>query len=280
VHLNLFGHNLYWDHPSGWSCTGTGSSFAASAGVRDIPTPAVFLTAGISLGAAWGHVRFAPNYTSEHYGSGLDSTRGHRLRDRPRWYEATMVGLTIGASAQTITFQLPVGGQVSMASADFPSGGIGPVLRMNGAPDASGEGGPPTGFLGVALQYSGGIGTSQGRSNVAYSSLLMGSNIAGILAGAPSWLADNLGHAGDLIGHAGYKYSACYWSNSAVVSTALASAGASLEFQMAYLGMLDMYVKEDDQDWYVHSYRLDGNNRVETIDRSFNINAPSYRINR
>lgn len=278
MHLRIFGRDLYYEEASGWDISGTGDSGAFSVGVRDIPTPALILTAGVSLGAAWGNVRFAPNGASRHAAADLDVSGGHHLRPLERWYEATMYGVTVSASIQTITFQLPIGGSVSLARSDFNSGGIGPVRRMAGAPTPAGEGGPPTGFLGVAAQYTGSTAMSQGM-NGAVSSLMMGSNLAGLLQGkAPGWLADNLAHAGNLfLGHLAYKYTGAYYSTAATVSTALASAGVSGEFQMAYIGIIDMYVKEDGKDWYVHSYELDGSNNVVTTDRSFQVRAPSYR---
>lgn len=279
---HLFGHDIYYAEPSGWDISGTGDSFAASVGVRDIPTPIPVIQAGLSLGAAWGHVRFAPNRHSDHELADYDVTGGHHLRALPRWYEGTMFGLTISAGVNTLTFQLPVGGSVSIASADLPSHGVGPVQRMPGAPSPRGEGGAPTGFLGVAVQYTGAVGTSQGRSNGAFSILQMGSNLAGLLQGkAPGWLADNLAHASDfMLGHLAYKYAGAYVSNSAIVSTQRAAFTGSAEFQMAYIGVIDMYVTEDDKDWYVHSYTLDENNNYKVFDRSFQINVPSYRINR
>lgn len=281
MHLHMFKHDFYYNEPSGWDIQGTGASAAFSVGVRDIPTPTVLLTGGISLGAAWGNVRFEPNEHSVHALADLDISGGHHLRKLPRWYEAAMYGLTVSASLQTITFQLPIGGSVTMASADFKSGGIGPVLRMNGAPTPAGEGGAPTGFLGVAAQLTGSTAFSQGM-NGAVSSLLMGSNIAGVLQGkAPGWLANNLAHAGNLfLGHLAYKYSGVYYSTATTISTARASTGVNGEFQMAYIPMVDMYVREDKEDWYVHSYELDGWNNVVITDRSFQVKAPSYRQKR
>ena len=281
MHLRIFGRDIYYEDASGWDISGTGDSAAMSAGIRDIPTPGLIITAGISVGAAWGNVRFSPNGSSRHARADLDVSRGHHLRPLERWYEATMYGVTVSASAQTITFQLPIGGSVSLAKSDFDSHGIGPVRRMAGAPTPAGEGGGPTGFLGVAAQFTGSTAMSQGM-NAAVSSLMMGSNIAGLLQGkAPGWLADNLAHAGNLfLGHLAYKYTGAYYSTAATVSTALASAGVSGEFQMAYIGIIDMYVKEDGRDWYVHSYELDGSNNVVTTDRSFQVRAPSYRQHR
>ncbi len=280
MHLNIFGKTLYYEEPSGWSISGTGESAAMSAGIRDIPTPGLLITAGLSLGAAWGHVRFAPNERSQHPLADLDVSRGHHLPPLERWYEGTMVGLTVGVSAQTITFQLPVGGSVSLAKADFDSHGIGPVFRMTGAPSPAGEGGAPTGFLGVAAQYTASTAMSQGW-NVGVSELLMGSNIAGLLRGkAPGWLSNNLAHAGNLfLGHLGYKYAGAYRSTAITVSTAFASAGVSGEFQMAYIPVIDMYVKKEKngQDFYVHSYELDDENQVRVVDRSFAVRAPSWR---
>ena len=277
----MFGRDLYYEEPSGWDISGTGASAAFSVGVRDIPTPTLLLTAGVSLGAAWGNVRFSPNRSSAHELADLDVTRGHHLRPLKRWYEGMMFGVTVSASIQTITFQLPIGGSVSLASADFKSGGLGPVRRMAGAPTPAGEGGPPTGFLGVAAQYTAATAMSQGM-NGALSSLMMGSNIAGLLQGkAPGWLADNLAHAGNLfLGHLAYKYTGAYYSTATTVSTARASAGVSGEFQMAFIGCIDMYVEEDGANWYVHSYELDKSNNVITTDRSYQVSAPSYRQNR
>ncbi|MEX1367113.1 MAG: hypothetical protein AB1Z98_28560 [Nannocystaceae bacterium] len=57
---------------------------------------------------------------------------------------------------------------------DYPSGSFGPIFRMPGSPDSSGEGGPPTGFLGTFNMVSvEGVAVAGGLSLTA---LLMGAN--------------------------------------------------------------------------------------------------------
>jgi hypothetical protein len=282
MHWKLFGHDIYYADPSGWSISGTGSSAAFSVGVRDIQLPGPF-QGGISMGAAMGHVRFAPNEHSVYPYADRDVTHGHHLRKLKRWYEATMYGVTVSISGNTESPQLPIGGSFSVASADFDSHGIGRILRMAGAPNPSGEPGAPTGFLGVALQYTGSAGTSNGFQ-AGVSGLLMGSNIVGLMAGkAPSWLADNLAHGGSvLFGHLAFKYAGAYESTAVVTSTTRLAFTAGLEYQLAWIPMLDMYVKEgpegQETDYYVHTYELDNWNNVVITDRSWQVSAPSYRV--
>lgn len=92
---------------------------------------------------------------------GLRNT-GHRYR-----MPFTQVQVGIGTPWP---IPVSVGGGIE----DYPSGSFGPVFRMPGAPDASGEDGPPTGFLGtfnmVAVE---GVAVAGG---LTLNALLMGAN--------------------------------------------------------------------------------------------------------
>ena len=76
-----------------------------------------------------------------------------------RKYRLSYIGLEASAGVGL----LPV--SVSVSTENMDSQSFGPVFRLPGSPDASGEGGPPTGFEGMAalLTLSGGmVATSYG----------------------------------------------------------------------------------------------------------------------
>lgn len=112
----------------------------------------------------------------------------------------------------------PIPVSVGGGMESFPSGSFGPIFRLPGSPNASGESGPPTGFLGTYNMVSV-EGTAVG--GLGLTALLMGSNTV-------------LGYDIPL----SFKYFTLYWG---VSLSSQAGVGAT-----GYGGrMLDLYQRRD-----------------------------------
>jgi hypothetical protein len=281
MRLQIGNANLFWNEPSGWKCRGGGRSIAGGLGVA-IPTPLVLVNVGAGFGGtAWEfdlESTNVPRAFTPQLGGGL-SWDGYYLPEWNRFYRFKVVGVTGSIGASTIGDVL-VDATVSYGEGSDPSGSIGSVLRQLGAPVPADqqhnyEAGDPYGFLGIGLQSTGSAAITNVRGMTgSLSYLSMGSNIVEVLRGrTPSWVSDNLGHIGSLLGHVVFKYSTLHWGRgSDTFQVGAINASVSYELQFCYLALMDLFIVEPGTNYtyYVYSMWLDEDNRPVRGQRQHN----------
>lgn len=259
MQINILGHTIHWNHPSGWRFLGAGRSLSGSIGVD---APFIFANAGISLGGAVWEIDVD---NTERTTAGQIISQGHFLPNWYRKYRFKVAGVTVGLGGGLGPSAI-VNASVGRGEIDDPAGGIGAILRQVGAPPGDAyEAGDPYGFLGVGLQTTGSVSVSNVMGATAsVGALQMGSNIVDKLRGNPSWLVDNLAHLGSLLaGHLAFQYSGFHWGRGGdTFQIGEISGSIELELQMCFIAIIDLFIVQPgtNHTFYVRSWKLDDNN--------------------